>query len=237
MAKCPFPANLLLIADHASNFIPKKYNNLGVSKKEILTHKAYDPGVRDLAINLSNKLNSYLILGNYSRLLIDCNRDLNDPTLISVISDRKLILGNKNITKQERINRINNMYKPYHKKIKKNILEKKINVIISLHSFNPIFKGKKRKLKYGILSNQDRRLSDLLLHELKKKKKIVGDNKPYKGSLIGDTLYKHALKRGIHHSLIEIRNDLLSNCKKIDQVSNLLYRVINESIKSLSKTS
>ena len=228
--------NLLLIADHASNYIPKKYNNLGVSKKEILTHKAYDPGVKDLALKLSNKLNSYLILGNYSRLLIDFNRDLNDPTLISAISDRKLIIGNKNITKQERINRINNMYRPYHEKIKKKILEKKINVIVSLHSFNPIFKGKKRKLKYGILSNQDRRLSDLLLIELKKNKNLVGDNEPYKGSLIGDTLYKHALKRGLNHSLIEIRNDLLSNVKKIDQVSNLLYRVINKSIKSLSTT-
>ena len=228
--------NLLLIADHASNYIPKKYNNLGVSKKEILTHKAYDPGVKDLALNLSNKLNSYLILGDYSRLLIDFNRDLNDPTLISAISDRKLIIGNKNITKQERINRINNMYRPYHEKIKKKILEKKINVIVSLHSFNPIFKGKKRKLKYGILSNQDRRLSDLLLIELKKNKNLVGDNEPYKGSLIGDTLYKHALKRGLNHSLIEIRNDLLSNVKKIDQVSNLLYRVINKSIKSLSTT-
>ena len=109
-------------------------------------------------------------------------------------------------------------------------------MIISLHSFNPIFKGKKRKLKYGILSNQDRRLSDLLLIELKKNKNLVGDNEPYKGSLIGDTLYKHALKRGLNHSLIEIRNDLLSNVKKIDQVSNLLYRVINKSIKSLSTT-
>ena len=98
----PLPTNLLLIADHASNYIPKKYNNLGVSKKEILTHKAYDPGVRELAINLSKKLNSCLVLGEYSRLLIDCNRDLNDPTLISAISDRKLILGNKKITNQER---------------------------------------------------------------------------------------------------------------------------------------
>ena len=233
----PSTVKLLIVADHASNYIPKNYNNLGLTKKEILTHKAYDPGVRDLAINLSKKLNSQLVLGQYSRLLIDCNRDVDDPTLISVISDRKLILGNIKITKQERVNRINKIYNPYHEKIKKKILEKKINVIISLHSFNPIFKGKKRFLKYGILSNQDRRLSDLILNELKKKKNIVGDNKPYKGSLIGDTLYKHALKRGIHHSLIEIRNDLLSSVKNIDQVSNLMYRVISKSIKSLSITS
>ena len=232
----PPSVNLLIIADHASNYIPKKYNNLGLEKKDVFTHKAYDPGIKELAINLSNKLNSQLVLGQYSRLLIDCNRDEDDPTLISAISDRKLILGNKKITKQEKNYRINKMYRPYHEKIKKKILENKINMIISLHSFNPIFKGKKRFLKYGILSNQDRRLSDLILNELKKGKNIVGDNEPYKGSLIGDTLYKHALKRGIHHSLIEIRNDLLSNVKKIDQVSNLMYRVINKSIKSISIT-
>ena len=232
----PPKVKLLIVADHASNYIPKKYNNLGLEQKDVVTHKAYDPGIKELAINLSNKLNSQLVLGEYSRLLIDCNRDENDPTLISAISDRKIILGNKKITKQEKNYRINKMYRPYHEKIKKKVLENKINVIISLHSFNPIFKGKKRFLKYGILSNQDRRLSDLILNELKKGKKIVGDNEPYKGSLIGDTLYKHALKRGIHHSLIEIRNDLLSNVKKIDQVSNLMYRVINKSIKSLSIT-
>ena len=232
----PSSAKLLIVADHASNYIPKKYNNLGLKEKDVITHKAYDPGVKELAINLSNKLNSQLVLGQYSRLLIDCNRDEDDPTLISAISDRKLIMGNKKITKQEKNYRINKMYRPYHEKIKKKIIENKINMIISLHSFNPIFKGKKRFLKYGILSNQDRRLSDLILNELKKENNIVGDNEPYKGSLIGDTLYKHALKRGMHHSLIEIRNDLLSNVKKIDQVSNLMYRVINKSIKSLSTT-
>ena len=232
----PPSVNLLIIADHASNYIPKKYNNLGLKKKDVISHKAYDPGIKDLAINLSIKFNSHLVLGEYSRLLIDCNRDIYDPTLISVISDRKLILGNEKISKQELIYRINKMYRPYHDKINKKILENKINMIISLHSFNPIFKGKKRFLKYGILSNQDRRLSDLMINELRKREHVVGDNEPYKGSLIGDTLYKHAFKRGIHHSLIEIRNDLLSNVKKIDQVSNLMYRVINKSIRSLSIT-
>ena len=64
----PSSAKLLIVADHASNYIPKKYNNLGLSKKEIMTHKAYDPGIQDLAIKLSKKFDSHLVLGNYSRL-------------------------------------------------------------------------------------------------------------------------------------------------------------------------
>ena len=71
----PSSAKLLIVADHASNYIPRKYNNLGLEQKDVVTHKAYDPGVKELAINLSNKLNSQLVLGEYSRLLIDCNRD------------------------------------------------------------------------------------------------------------------------------------------------------------------
>ncbi len=98
----PPKVKLLIVADHASNYIPKKYNNLGLEKKDVFTHKAYDPGVKELAINLSNKFNSQLVLGQYSRLLIDCNRGEDDPTLISAISDRKLIMGNKKITKQEK---------------------------------------------------------------------------------------------------------------------------------------
>ena len=79
-------------------------------------------------------------------------------------------MGNKKISKKELNHRINKMYRPYHDKINKKISENKINMIISLHSFNPVFKGRKRILKYAILSNQDRRLSDLILNELRKKK-------------------------------------------------------------------
>ena len=91
----PTSIKLLIVADHASNYIPKKYKNLGLTKKDILTHKAYDLGVRDLAINLSNKLDSQLVLGEYSRLLIDCNRDINDPTLISLTVSRAITRASK----------------------------------------------------------------------------------------------------------------------------------------------
>ena len=78
--------SILIIADHASNFIPKEYNNLGLSDKFIKSHIAYDLGVRELSLKLSKKLNAYLVTGNYSRLLIDLNRGVMDPTLISSIS-------------------------------------------------------------------------------------------------------------------------------------------------------
>ena len=126
--------------------------------------------------------------------------------------------------------RISEVYNRYHNKIKTTIELNNITTLISLHSFNPIFKKKKRNIHFGILSNQDRRLSDSIITEMKKRKLKVGDNEPYEGNLIGDTMYKHGLKNNLHHTLIEVRNDLLSSSTKIHRVSVLLKQVINNSI-------
>ena len=84
----------LIICDHSSNEIPKSYKNLGVSNKDLESHIAYDLGASDLASNLSESLNCSLIMANFSRLLIDPNRGIDDPTLIPKISEGKIIKGN-----------------------------------------------------------------------------------------------------------------------------------------------
>ena len=40
---------------------------------------------------------------------------------------------------------------------------------------------------------------------------VVGDNEPYSGDLAGDTLYRHATRRGLAHALIELRQDLIAD--------------------------
>ena len=47
----------------------------------------------------------------------------------------------------------------------------------------------------------------------------IGDNEPYIGYLRGDTLNKHATTQGIPHALIEVRNDLINNHKKQNQIA------------------
>ena len=85
--------SILIVADHASNFIPQKYNNLGLSQRLMKSHIAYDLGVKELSLLLSKKLKAPLVLGEYSRLLIDPNRGIMDPTLIpSTVSYTHLTL-------------------------------------------------------------------------------------------------------------------------------------------------
>ncbi len=221
---------ILFIADHASNYIPSSLENLGLRESQLNSHIAYDLGVKELCINLSNLFNSKYIIGDYSRLIIDLNRDISDPTLIPEIVDRKIIAKNLSLSNYVKRKRISEIYDKYHYKIKTAIKNNNIIALISLHSFNPVFKKKKRNIHFGILSNKDRRLSNYIITEMKRRKIKVGDNEPYEGNLIGDTMYKHGLQNKLHHTLIEVRNDLLSSPTKIHRVSVLLKKIINNSI-------
>ena len=225
---------ILIIADHASNYIPKEKNKLGLPNASLNQHIAFDPGIRELSLDLSNRLKCKLVQGKYSRLLIDLNRDLDDPTVIPEIVDRKIIPGNIGLSKKELRLRVNKIYNKYHNEIDRVIKREKVKVILSLHSFNPIFKNKKRLLEFGILSNEDKNLSSIIIDQLRLQKKNVGDNKPYKGNLIGDSMYRHGLRNKISHALIEVRNDLLSNPIKIKRVSRLLHKTIVKSLRKLA---
>ncbi len=223
---------ILIVVDHASNYIPMRYKNLGLSNKLLASHIAYDLNILNLSNKINNLFNSNIITSKYSRLLIDLNRGSQDPTLIPSISEKNIIPGNININRNEKNFRITKIYKPYHSKINQIILKNKIKLILSLHSFNPYFKNEKRQTEIGILSNEDRRFSDLLIKQMKKSGKFkIGDNIPYKGNLIDDTLYKHGLKKNIFHTLIEIRNDLINSEIKVNNIA----RFIVSSVKKINK--
>ena len=91
-------SNFLVICDHASNVIPQEYNNLGLCESVLGTHIAYDIGAKEVAIGLADILDCPLIMPDFSRLLIDPNRGIEDPTLIMKISDGLIIEGNRNIS-------------------------------------------------------------------------------------------------------------------------------------------
>ena len=231
--------DFLVLCDHASNIIPSKYNNLGLNKETIESHRAYDIGISDVAVGLSSKLGCPLIMANFSRLLIDPNRGIDDPTLIPKLSENIKISGNLEIRFNdnciERSERINLFYLPYHQAIEKLlsdcIKKSKVPKIISMHSFTPIWKGKRREIDLGILWDKDDRLASIFLNSFKKI--IIGDNKPYSGRLINDTLYKHGTLKGLPHVLIEIRQDLLKTYKEKLLWVDKIYKVLNENKKEI----
>ena len=205
---------LLILCDHAENAIPETYGTLGLKPQDLHRHIAYDLGAAEVAERLAETLGAPAVLSRFSRLLIDPNRGLDDPTLIMQISDGLIVPGNVGLDPEDIDIRIARYYQPYHRAIERAIEAGfalgKPPVIVSVHSFTQAWKGTPRPWSVGVLWDKDPRLALPLLEALKAIPDIVvGDNAPYSGQLKGDTLYRHGTKRGLAHALVEVRQDLI----------------------------
>ena len=207
---------LLILADHASADLPDVYGSLGLANEEFSRHIAYDIGIEAVATGLHQALNVPVVMSQFSRLLIDPNRGVDDPTLVMRISDGALIAGNAQIDETEVERRKALYYKPYHQTISDQIdqfLAADIcPIILSLHSFTDNWRGTPRPWHGGILWDQDHRFVRPLLSALQSEESLhIGDNEPYTGMLKGDCMYRHGTSRGVAHALLEIRQDLIKS--------------------------
>ena len=205
----------LIICDHATNRVPDFVNggSLGISDEDMARHIAYDVGAAGVAIRLADQLSAPVVLSNFSRLVIDPNRGEDDPTLLMRLYDGTIIPANRAADEAMRNERLNACYRPYHKALTEMAARQEDTVIVSVHSFTPQFKGRsKRPWHAGLLYADDERLSLPLIDLLRREPGlIIGANEPYSGHLKGDTIDRHALATGRQNTLIEIRNDLISD--------------------------
>lgn len=207
-------AGLVLICDHAENTLPAEYGTLGLAESELQRHIAYDIGARGVVERLAALLDVPAVLSRFSRLLIDPNRGMDDPTLIMRLSDGAIIPGNRKLTAAEREKRIAQWFVPYHRAIEKVIDEAHAHhphpVLLSIHSFTEVWRGSIRPWQIGILWDSDSRVSGPLIDTLVSEGDLlVGDNEPYSGKLQGDCMWTHGTQRGLPHALIELRQDLI----------------------------
>lgn len=205
---------LLILCDHAENTLPEAYSTLGLRPEDLHRHIAYDLGAAGVAERLADMLGVPALLTKFSRLLIDPNRGLDDPTLVMQISDGLVVPGNVGIDANEIASRIARYYEPYHRAIDRaveaGLAAGQPPIMLAIHSFTQAWKGVPRPWHVSVLWDKDPRLAVPLLSGLQAIPEIeVGDNVPYSGQLKGDTLYRHATARGLAQALVEVRQDLI----------------------------
>jgi predicted N-formylglutamate amidohydrolase len=209
-------AGVILLCDHAENALPEDYGTLGLAASEFERHIAYDIGAREVTERLAAGLGAPAVMTRFSRLLIDCNRGDDDPTLIMRLSDGAIVPGNRVLTTAERDKRIARYYTPYHTAIAALIdaaaTQGIAPVLLSVHSFTPSWRGVPRPWHGAVLWDRDPRLAIPLIAELRADPSLViGDNEPYDGALRGDCLWRHGTSRGLAHAIVEIRQDLIAD--------------------------
>jgi predicted N-formylglutamate amidohydrolase len=229
----------LLVADHAGNLIPQALGRLGVAEADLTRHIAWDIGIAGLGRALAAALDATLIQQNYSRLVIDCNRPLEAETSIPDISELTPIPGNAGVDDASKTARAREIFWPYHERIEAELEQRQQAVrpvaVISLHSFTPVYKGVKRPWHAGVLYNRDARFAHPLMTLLNAEANlVVGDNAPYTVNDASDyTIPVHAERRGLHHVLIEIRQDLIADVQAQRAWAQRLARLLPQAYQRL----
>lgn len=206
---------LLILCDHATPIIPPEFADLGLPAEQLARHIAFDIGAEDVTRALAAEFHCPAVLSRFSRLLIDPNRGEDDPTLVMRIADGALVPGNARIGEADINARIQRFYRPYDGAIARTISTMRATgknpVIVSMHSYTPEMKGRKRPWHITVIWDFDPRLNRSLLDALAREPDlIVGDNEPYQGGYRGDTMDRHVIRAGLAHALVEIRQDLIA---------------------------
>jgi predicted N-formylglutamate amidohydrolase len=208
---------VVIVCDHASNRIPAEYASFGFEDDALQTHIAWDPGALAVARLLSAELDAPLIWPDVSRLVIDCNRAADMPSLIVTESEGRPVAANVGLSGAERRRRLDTIHGAYHAAIEACLAERRAShlptSLIAIHSYTPVFLGNARPWQVGIVFDDDRRLADFLISGLKADPALtVGINEPYSpADHVYYTVARHARPRDLPAAMIEIRNDEIGN--------------------------
>lgn len=203
----------VLFCDHASNQIPSELHDLGLPASELARHIAWDIGAAGVTEALSEIFDAPAILCGTSRLVIDCNRQLNAPDLIPEVSDGTVIPGNLHLSEAGRAARIKRWFHAYHDAVESVLLRREASgvpsIAVSIHSMTASLGGIPRPWQIALSSHFDRSLAEPVLAALRQPGDIVvGDNQPYDlDPAVDYSVPFHAQRRGLPHLQVEFRQD------------------------------
>lgn len=181
---------ILLTCEHGGNQIPLKYHkNFKNGAEALKTHRGLDIGALEIAKHLQKIIKSPLIFSTTTRLLVDLNRILTNPTLFSEFSGP--------LAKSEKKKILDKHYFPHWKEVRAEVakIRKAGEAVfhIAVHSMTDNLNGQKRRMQLALLydpkSKGEVRFASLWIKELRKEFPhfIIARNKPYRGDGSGLT--------------------------------------------------
>lgn len=226
---------VLLVCEHASRFIPEGLNALGLDAAAAQSHIAWDPGALAVAERLSEALDATLIAQNISRLVYDCNRPPESNQAVRAESEAYLVPGNAGLSEAQRDERTTYIYQPFQQALASAVKARAHTVMVTIHSFTPVYNGTPRAVEVGILHDSDPRLADAMLKAATKNPAFkVERNAPYgPEDGVTHTLKEHAVAHGVLNVMIEVRNDLLADSAGIETIATWLQSLLTSALNEL----
>lgn len=141
---------LVITCEHGGNDVPPEYADWFASRsaqRSLQSHQGYDIGALQAANDFSQATSTPLISSTVTRLLVDLNRSLDNPSLFSRFVDKATSAPRERILEK--------FYHPYRDRvtsaIEPSIDEGFETVHLSVHSFTPRLAGNWRPIDIGLL--------------------------------------------------------------------------------------
>lgn len=178
---------LLLSCEHGGNRVPEPYRHLFSGAGRVLqTHRACDIGALEAARRLKRRFRAPLISATVTRLLVDLNRSIGHPALFSEFT--------RALPPAERRHLLERHYLPYRVKVAEWIGAQLAHgqrvVHVGVHSFTPVWHGRRRRADIGLLYDPARERELVFCREWQRRIAAgngwqVRRNYPYRGTADG----------------------------------------------------
>jgi predicted N-formylglutamate amidohydrolase len=227
---------VVIVCEHASNFIPSQYDQLGLDDAALGLHVAWDLGALGVTRRLAGKLDAVAVIGTVSRLVYDLNRPPMADDATPSKSEQIVVPGNKELTDAARRQRVTDIYKPFQDELHAQLAKTENVVLVTVHSFTPVFDGKARAVDIGVLHDVDTRLADAMLAISGKHTTLmVARNAPYGPEHgVTHTLRTHAIPTGRPNVMIEIRNDLIKTSSQQIAIADMIATWVAEAFEAIN---
>ncbi len=226
---------VVLVCEHASCHIPAEFADLGLAPEARRSHVAWDPGALEVARALSRVLDAPLVASTVSRLVYDCNRPPEAPDSTPARSEVFDIPGNAGLDAAARRRRAALYYEPFRALLHETLSAPGRRTLVTVHSFTPVYMGRRREVELGILHDADSRLADEMLRLAPTHCRMrAWRNAPYgPEDGVTHTLRVHGLSRGIPNVMLEIRNDLIADEASQQKAGQCLAALLAAALEAL----
>ena len=231
---------VVIVCEHASRTLPESLGTLGLSPEALLSHIAWDPGALAVSRYMAQSLDATLVYQRFSRLAYDCNRPPESPGAMPETSEVYTVPGNAALSHEARAARVEALYFPFHREIDALLRARRASgatpVLVTVHSFTPVYFGKPRAVEVGILHDEDSRLADGMLSAAEKATSHdIRRNAPYgPEDGVTHTLKLHGLANRLPNVMIEVRNDLIADDGSQRVMADYLTGLLRDSLQSMS---
>ncbi len=204
------PELVVLTCEHASAALPAPWRWPPGDAALRPTHWAYDLGAADLTRELADDLNAPAVLSTFTRLLVDPNRaEGHDELFRRHAEGGRPVALNATLTPADADARLRRFYRPFHAAIDAAVGSSAAPVVLSIHSFTPVYDGKRRDLEVGVLYDEADALGEGLHARLQQAGFRTERNAPYSGKAgLMYSAHHHATVHGRDALELEVRQDL-----------------------------